>query len=76
MIQKITSKDNAKVKHAFSLHQNKYRNEYQEFLVEGIKAIELGLEKNLIKEVFTVEKLYDFPNEIAFSLVRLKIETI
>ena len=73
MIQKITSKDNAKVKHAFSLHQNKYRNEYQEFLVEGIKAIELGLEKNLIKEVFTVEKLYDFPNEIPQYIVNEEV---
>lgn len=69
MIQKITSKDNAKVKHAFSLHQNKYRNEYQEFLVEGIKAIELGLEKNLIKEVFTLKEIADIPSEIPQYLV-------
>ena len=64
MIYKITSKDNAKVKHAYSLHQNKFRNEYQEFLVEGIKAIDLGLEKNLIKEVFTIKELNNIPNEI------------
>ena len=69
MIQRIVSKDNSKVKHAFSLHQNKYRNEYQEFLVEGIKAIELGLEKHLIKEVFTLKELYDFPSEIPQYIV-------
>lgn len=69
MIQKITSKENAKVKHAFSLHQNKYRNEHQEFLVEGIKAIELGLEKHLIKEAFTLKELRDFPSEIPQYIV-------
>lgn len=73
MIYKITSKENSKVKHAFSLHQNKYRNEFQEFLVEGYKAIELGLEKNLIKEVFTTKELHDFPNEIPQYLVNKDI---
>ena len=73
MIYKITSKDNAKVKHAYSLHQSKYRNEYQEFLVEGFKTSELGLEKNLIKEVFTIKELNNIPNEIPQYVVSEEI---
>lgn len=69
MIQTITSKDNLKVKHACSLHQNKYRNEYQEFLVEGIKSIELGLEKHLIEAVFSLNELRDFPSDIPQYIV-------
>ena len=73
MIKEIKSKENSKVKHAFSLHQNKYRNEYKEFLVEGIKTIEMGIKNNLIKEVFTLGKICDFPSEIPQYIVTKEI---
>lgn len=57
MIKVITSKDNVKVKYACSLKENKYREEYQEFLSESKKSLEMALKAGLVKEVFTYEAL-------------------
>ena len=36
----ITSKDNELIKHLKKLKEKKYREEYSEFIVEGIKMIQ------------------------------------
>ena len=36
----ITSKDNETIKHIKKLKEKKYRDEYKEFIIEGIKMIE------------------------------------
>lgn len=43
----ITSKDNEMVKHIRKLKEKKYRDEYGEYIVEGIKLINEAIEENL-----------------------------
>ena len=48
----ITSKDNETIKHIKKLKEKKYRDEYNEFIIEGIKMIEEALiEKVRIKSI-------------------------
>ena len=41
----ITSKDNEQVKHIRKLKEKKYRDEYNEYIIEGIKLIEEAIEE-------------------------------
>ena len=63
----ITSKSNEYIKHIKSLSQKKYRDEYNEFIVEGIKLVKEALQENLnIKKIIICEELFnekiDFEN--------------
>ncbi len=52
----ITSKDNETIKHIKKLKEKKYREEYNEFLVEGIKMIEEAIHENAkIKSIIICE---------------------
>jgi len=42
----ITSKDNETIKHIRKLKEKKYRDEYREYIVEGIKLIKEAIEEN------------------------------
>ena len=54
----ITSKDNDLIKHIKSLNQKKYRDEYGEYFIEGIKMVlEAIEEKAPIKEIILCEEL-------------------
>ena len=51
-MQKITSKDNSLIKHLKKLKEKKYRDEYGEYIVEGIKIIKEAFEnKANIKQI-------------------------
>ena len=69
MIKYIDSKQNNKIKHAASLKESKYRKEYQEFLAEGKKALDLALFSKHVKEIFTLKELPDVPKEITQYIV-------
>lgn len=68
MIKVITSKDNARVKYACSLKENKYREQYHQYLGESKKSLELALKANLVVEIFTYEAL-DIKEDIPQNLV-------
>ena len=70
MIKYIESKDNNKIKHASSLKESKYRKEYNEFLSEGKKALEMALHSKNVKEIFTVKELKGIPQEITQYIVK------
>lgn len=54
----ITSKDNELIKHIKSLNQKKYRDEYNEYFIEGIKSVtEAILEEASIKQIIICEEL-------------------
>ena len=57
MISYINSRTNQKVINASKLKDKKYIKEYKEFLLEGVKALELAIKANLVKEVFTIKEL-------------------
>lgn len=42
----ITSKDNETIKHIKKLKEKKYREEYKEFIVEGIKMVQEAIDEN------------------------------
>ena len=43
----ITSKDNEKIKHIKKLKEKKYRDMYNEYLIEGIKIVEEAIRENV-----------------------------
>ena len=70
MIKYIDSKQNNKIKHVASLKESKYRKEYQEFLAEGKKALELALNAKNVKEVYTLKELPNIPQDITQYIVK------
>ena len=69
MIKYIDSKQNNKVKHAYSLKESKYRKEYKEFLAEGKKALDLALFCGNVKEIFTLKEIENIPSDITQYIV-------
>ena len=66
---RINSKDNARVKHAASLKNKKYREEFHEFLIEGDKILSMALEAKAVKEIFTTKPLKDINEDIPQYIV-------
>ena len=69
MIKYIESKDNNKLRHAASLKESKYRHEYNEFLGEGKKALEMALKNGDVKEVFTTSEIPHLPEQLTQYIV-------
>ena len=45
-MQRISSKDNSLIKHIKRLKEKKYRDEYGEFIIEGLKVINEAIQEN------------------------------
>ncbi len=58
-MEKITSRQNEKIKHLTSLCEEKYRKEYQEFVMEGILNLKMALASNMVKEIYSTKELND-----------------
>jgi len=72
----ITSKDNELIKDIRKLVQKKYRDEQNEFIIEGIKMIEEAVRENArIKMVVVCEELNQgpIPKEILYKIAKEKI---
>lgn len=46
-MQEITSKDNNLIKHIQKLKEKKYRNEYCEYVIEGVKLVKEAIQENV-----------------------------
>lgn len=70
----ITSKDNETIKHIKKLKEKKYREEYQEFIVEGIKMIEEAIKENAnIKSIIICDDCKTqgaIPNELMYEIAK------
>lgn len=70
----ITSKDNDFVKHVKKLKEKKYREEYGEFIVEGIKMIEEAIsEQAQIKQIVVCEDCKNsggIPKELLYEIAK------
>ena len=70
----ITSKDNEQIKHIKKLKEKKYREEYNEFIIEGSKMIEEALsEKVNIKTVVICDNCKNqgaIPNELMYEIAK------
>ena len=71
----ITSKDNDFIKHVKKLKEKKYRDEYNEFIIEGIKITQEAIEeKAKIKAVIICEDCKNqsaIPNELLYEVAKM-----
>ncbi len=71
----ITSKDNETIKHIKKLKEKKYRDEYKEFIVEGLKMIEEALfEKAKIKSIIICDDCKNqgtIPSNLMYEIAKL-----
>lgn len=71
----ITSKDNDFIKHVKKLKEKKYRDEYNEFIIEGIKITQEAIEeKAKIKAVIICEDCknqFAIPNELLYEVAKM-----
>ncbi len=68
MIKAITSKNNERVKFAFSLKETKNRKKYGMFLAETKKSLEMALKNKAVVEVFSTEYV-ELSDDIPLNLV-------
>ncbi len=70
----ITSKDNETIKHIKKLKEKKYREEYNEFIIEGIKMIEEAMLENAkIKSIIICDDCKSagmIPNELLYEIAK------
>ena len=70
----ITSKDNEFVKHVKKLKEKKYREEYGEFLVEGIKMIEEAISEDaVIKQIVVCDDCKtqsSIPSDLLYEIAK------
>ena len=73
-MQIITSKDNELIKHVRKLKDKKYRDEYNEYVVEGIKIVEEAVKENVkIKQIIICNdttKTYEIPTHIMLEIAK------
>lgn len=73
-MQVISSKDNELIKHIKKLKDKKYRDESNEYIVEGVKLIEEAVkEKTKIKKIIICEdttRTYEIPTNVMLEIAR------
>ena len=73
-MQVISSKDNELVKHIKKLKDKKYRDESNEYIVEGVKLIEEAVKENAkIKKIIVCEdttRTYEIPTNIMLEIAK------
>lgn len=73
-MQTITSKDNELIKHIRKLKDKKYRDESNEYVVEGVKLIEEAVKENAkIKQIIVCEdttRTYEIPTHIMLEIAK------
>ena len=73
-MQIISSKDNELVKHIKKLKDKKYRDESNEYVVEGVKLVEEAVKENAkIKQIIVCEdttRTYEIPTHIMLEIAK------
>lgn len=73
-MQTITSKDNELIKHIRKLKDKKYRDESNEYVVEGVKLVEEAVKENAkIKQIIVCEdttRIYEIPTHIMLEIAK------
>ena len=68
MLKVITSRNNERVKFAYSLKENSNRKEHKMFLAETFKSLEMALKNDAVVEVFALQYL-DIDEKIPQNIV-------
>ncbi len=73
----ITSKDNETIKHVKKLKEKKYRQEYNEYVIEGINLIKEAIQENAdIKTIFICDgcmNTEELERELVYKIANLNI---
>lgn len=73
-MQTITSNDNELIKHIRKLKDKKYRDESNEYVVEGVKLVEEAVKENAkIKQIIVCEdttRTYEIPTHIMLEIAK------
>ena len=73
-MQVISSKDNELIKHIKKLKDKKYRDENNEYIIEGVKLIEEAVqEKSKIKKVIICDdttRIYEIPTNVMLEIAK------
>ena len=71
----ITSKDNEIIKNIRKLKDKKYRDEKNEFIIEGIKIIEEAMEENaVIKKIVVCDECSsDLPQDLLYKIAKFDV---
>ena len=73
-MQVISSKDNELIKHIKKLKDKKYRDENNEYIVEGVKLIEEAVQENAkIKKIIVCEdttRTYEIPTQVMLEIAK------
>lgn len=73
-MQVISSKDNELIKHIKKLKDKKYRDENNEYIIEGVKLVEEAVkEKAKIKEIIICEdttRTYEIPTHVMLEIAK------
>ena len=73
-MQTITSKDNELIRHIRKLKDKKYRDESNEYVVEGVKLVEEAVKENAkIKQIIVCEdttRTYEIPTHIMLEIAK------
>lgn len=79
-MQTITSKDNELIKHIRKLKDKKYRDESNEYVVEGVKLVEEAVKENAkIKQIIVCEdttRTYEIPTHIMLEIAKYECISI
>lgn len=71
----ITSKDNEIIKHVKKLKEKKYREEYNEFIVEGTKMIQEAIDEKVnIKQIIICDDCKNqgaIPNDLMYEIAKM-----
>lgn len=73
-MQVISSKENEIVKHIKKLKEKKYREEYKEYLIEGVKMLKEALQENVrIKQIIICEECLEtgeIPKDLVYEIAK------
>ena len=74
IMQKISSKDNNLIKHIKKLKEKKYRDEFGEYIIEGLKLVKEAIEENVDIIYIVVcdgcEKMEMIENHLRYEMAR------
>ena len=73
MIEKITSRQNERIKDVIKLYDSKVRKEKGLFIVEGFHLLEMGLLSNSVKEIYTLKEIEGIKGNVKQYLITEEI---
>ncbi len=79
-MQTITSKDNEQIKHIRKLKEKKYRNQYKEYIIEGIKLVKEAIAEQVCIKTIVIcdgcDTESNFTPKLLYEIAKLNCLTV